>query len=492
LIKRLSEDPASLFYENHTVLDQAQLIEHCPLSTKSEFWVELEAQNVLYDPVVCVAINDWSVISPELTELLKNQNAYIDKNNDEARTLLRYSSEVELGALYKLEEVQEAIKDKPSLITELNKHVDNEAIKLDKFSRILIVPEDLTYFSDFDGVTLDDLKEFFDLDDQSAAWIMNILEETGVLKLQIVQMTRFTTNNQIWTNNNMELLESKLLIENAGILQAIKDNRKILNVTKEVIGQFCRIPDGPEKEQTLDKFYTYLQKKVLETFCYNIWRLNSKLDCSSLPPCIAGPIDEFLADRFAYTFALEEICLSLEKAFQHPLPTPSQVFLPENPFREFYEDLINFGLAIPPRILVTSETIDDIDFEDYEFAETIKSVIHSNRLKLYDQTYYHMGLVSFSTYVRDQGFLVDSDLNNIINNGLKVVVARKNETSGSWLINKIIGFASGVWNQIKKVANSITSFCYSAVQFVCQLPSNTYNPFSVLPYFLPFDILTLT
>ena len=483
MIKRLAEDPVSLVYDDHIVLDQIQLLEYCPLSTKSEFWAELEAQKALMDSVVCLAIKDWSVLSTDLTKHLKKLSPYTVRNNDEARTLLRYSSDVELGTLYKIDEIQKTMADKPDLMNEINKLIDSEVLKFDKFSRILIVPEDMAYFSDFDGVTIDDLEEFFNLDNHGAAWILNILEENGILKCQTVKMARFISNSEKWTSLVRAHLEpnaepkendliSKILYENAGILQKIKNNRKILNLTKDVIGEFCKMPD--ENEETLSKFYTFLQKELLEPYFYNIWRLNSKLDCSSLPSCIVGPLEEFLSDRFAYTFALEEICLSLEEANKHPLPRPSQVFLPENPFREVYEDLVNFGLAIPSRIYVTSDTIDDIDFEDFKYEESIKSVVHSNRLKLYDQTDFHMGLVPFSTYVNDQGFLVDSDLKNIINNGLKVVVSRKNETSGSWLLNNIIGSVSSAWNFMKTVASSIGSFCYSAVQFVCKLPGISY------------------
>lgn len=81
-------------------------------------------------------------------------------------------------------------------------------------------------------------------------------------------------------------------------------------MSKEVVGNYCNIADND-----LFTFYAYLGKaKILEPYLYKIYRLKSKLDCSILSHCIANHIDKFLADRFAYTFALEELCMSLEKA----------------------------------------------------------------------------------------------------------------------------------------------------------------------------------
>jgi hypothetical protein len=86
-----------------------------------------------------------------------------------------------------------------------------------------------------------------------------------------------------------------------------------------------------------------------------------------------------------------------------------------------------------------------------------------------------MDLIPFSTYVLDQGFLIDSDLRNIINNGLKVVVTRKKEKAGSWLLNKVIGGAAWCWNKVKSLASAVGSFCYSVLEFVIHLPGKIFN-----------------
>ena len=181
--------------------------------------------------------------------------------------------------------------------------------------------------------------------------------------------------------------------------------------------------------------------------------------------------------------------MSLEKANKETQPSPTQIFLPENPFRDFYEDLIKNGLAFPSRICVTSDAIEDLDLEYFQYPEKIKSVIFSNRIKLYDQTDFHMELVTFSNYVKTQGFMVDSELNNMQNNGLKLVVTKKKVTTGSWLLNGVISAASYCWCKIKSAANAVTSFCYSIVQWTVNLPGMTL--FFLIQYFLYLNITKL-
>jgi hypothetical protein len=359
-------------------------------------------------------------------------------------------------------------------------------------AKVLVVPGYMSYFSNFDGVKVDDFKEFFNLNDHGAGWIMNKLQENGILQLQTIQMTRCTLNNDKWANlvrvhlkpkakepKEEEPMELKLLFKHAGDLQRIKDNTKLLNVTEEVIAFYCKISIENDKEEIAKKFYNYLIKQnILESYLYNIWRLNSKLDCSSLPRCIADQIDEFLSDRFAYSFALENLCLSLEAANKNPTSTANQIFLPENPFSEVFDDFVQYGLAMPPRLCTSVNDLEDFDYEDFKHEETIKSVVYSNRLKLYDQTDYHMNLTPFATYVLDQNFNIDSDLRAIINNGLKVVVTRKKEKAGWWLLNKVIAGAAWCWNKIKAAASAIASVGYSIVKFCAHLPGQIFNKIS--------------
>ena len=427
---------------------------------------------------------DKSLINKEVLEAFDKLKPYSITDPEEAKTLVRYSNDTNIGIMYKLKNVEDLFDKNQNLKEELHKLVDKGSLKLDKMAKILIIPEQMSYFSDFDGVTTDDLKEFFDLSNHSAGWIMNRLQENGILVLKTVEMIRCTTNNEIWEElvrihlkpnskkaKDEDSMEFKLLFENAAALQRIKDNNKIFNVTREVIAAFCEISTETDEEKTIKKFHNYLiNKKILEPYLYNIWRLNSKLDCSSLPICIANQVDEFLSDRFAYTFALENLCLSLEAANKDPTTHPNQIFLPENPFTEVFDDLVKSGFAMPPRLCTSLNDFESFDYEDFKHRDTIKSILYSNRLKLYDQTDYHMNIIPFETYVLNQGFHIDSDLRSIINNGFKVVVTEKQEKAGWWLLNKVIAGAAWCWNKIKSLANAVASFGYSVVQFCFHLP----------------------
>lgn len=315
MLNRIVKDPGTLFFENHPVLDRAILVKNCPLSNKSEFWVELEAQHSLFNTEMYALVPDPSVLSQELAKQFQKLDPFtISSGNAETKTLLRYSNE-SITTLYKLENVK-GIKD-PKLVLELDQLVARECIKLDKLATILIIPEEMNYFSRFDGITLDDLKSYFKLNNQGAIWILNILQESGVLLQQTVKMMRLTINDSKWEKTiraqlvkdakkplETEPIEIRLLYSKAGVLQLLKENNKLLNVNEEVIRIFCEL-----NEEDAKKFFAYLtNENIIEPYLYNIWRMNSKIDCSALPACIASHIDEFLADRFAYAFALEEVC----------------------------------------------------------------------------------------------------------------------------------------------------------------------------------------
>ena len=478
----MSKDPSSVFFENYNVLDRSLILKHCPLSTKSDFWAELEQQKALHNTEIHLIIEDKSVLSEEARQAFDQLKPYENVDPTDARILVRYSSETNVGTVYKLQDAENLSGNRQKFKDEMNRLIDKGSVKLDKMATVLIVPGDISYFTAFDGVTTDDLKEFFHLTDHGAGWILNMLRSNGILQLQSVQMIRLTTNEETWKKlvrmhleknakkpEKEDPIEVQLLFGNAGVLQQLRDNRKLLNVTEEVIASCLQVPPGVNETEMAKKFYTYLtEKQLLESYVYNIWRLDSKLDCSALPACIADHIDEFLSDRFAYSFALEKLCLSLQAATKDPQPSPHEIFLPENPFVEVFEDFANCGLAMPERLCTSPGSIDDFDYEDFQHAETIKSVLYSNRLKLYDQTDYHMELTPFSTYIVDQGFMVDSDLRAMMNNGLKVVVTRRREKAGQWLLNQVIAAGAWCWNTIKSAASAVASFCYSVVQFVVQ------------------------
>jgi hypothetical protein len=217
----------------------------------------------------------------------------------------------------------------------------------------------MSYFSDFDGLTKDDLKDYFSLDDTGAGWILHILKENQILQLKTVEMKRFDLPNILKKleekPKDTDSDELKLVYKDIKVIKELIKNKKLLNITQDLTQFFFKILEEKNK-----KLYDFsIENKFLVPYEYKIWRLNSKIDCSCLPPCVADHIDELLADRFTYSFALEELCLSLEKANKEPLlNTLRQIFIAENPFNELYDDFIHYGLAIPSRILTSSENFE--------------------------------------------------------------------------------------------------------------------------------------
>lgn len=199
MLNEILNDPTSLAYDKYIVLDPSTLLDKCPLATKSDFWAELNMQKTLHEQFTCLIVKDTSQLSAELVKELNKLTPYlIDNNSDDTRTLLRYSSDLGESTLYKMEDVKNVFIGKQELMYEINKHVNSGVLKLDKLAQILIVPETMGYFSRFDGITLDDIKEFFHLKNSEAAWVLNMLTLKGVLALESVQMMRITTNSQKW------------------------------------------------------------------------------------------------------------------------------------------------------------------------------------------------------------------------------------------------------------------------------------------------------
>ncbi|CAF1681022.1 unnamed protein product, partial [Adineta ricciae] len=270
LINEISKDPTSLAFNDYIVLDRASLLDKCPLSTKSDFWFELKVQQTLYNADVYLMIIDQSVLSKELLEKFKQLKPYSLTDPKQIKTLLRYSDETKMDQMYKLRDVEALLEKNETLKSEIYQHVDKGKLKLDKLANVLIIPERMSYFSDFDGVTIDDIKEYFHVDDDGVKWIMSILQQNEILKLQTVQMTRLTSDQNTWQRSVRSHLEKdakppaesarielKLLYQNAGRLQQIKDHRKLVNVTEEVIAAYCEVPSKPDKEETIKRFYTY-------------------------------------------------------------------------------------------------------------------------------------------------------------------------------------------------------------------------------------------
>uniref|UniRef100_A0A914YDQ9 Senescence domain-containing protein n=1 Tax=Panagrolaimus superbus TaxID=310955 RepID=A0A914YDQ9_9BILA len=175
-------------------------------------------------------------------------------------------------------------------------------------------------------------------------------------------------------------------------------------------------------------------------------------------------VDEYLSDQFAYTFALENLCQSIENSFLEPLEHPHQIYLPENPLKDFCNDFYEIGFVIPQRIISNIKDFELIDFEDFENPEQIKSRLYGYVPKIYYQKHGIFTLTSLSTYFKNQYQKDNFDIRTLMDNGLKVVVSERKEQAGSWLINRIVAAANFVWNKVKAAATVVKNFAFSVVK----------------------------
>lgn len=152
-------------------------------------------------------------------------------------------------------------------------------------------------------------------------------------------MINYGTIRLRFNKNNKE--ETNPIIRHAVSLIQLRNFKAVKNITTGIVDHFCKIGDRDE----LFQFFTLLKsEKILEPVFFTKFRPYEKLECSYLPSCIANELDEFLSDRFAYTFAIEHLCISLDDSITDPT-TPKKLFLQENPKEEFYEQLLSAGIG---------------------------------------------------------------------------------------------------------------------------------------------------
>ncbi|KAE9548611.1 hypothetical protein FO519_008177 [Halicephalobus sp. NKZ332] len=393
-------------YFDSLALEKSLMTEKARLSTRSWFFGQLESMGTLFDIEVVLYIDHE--VKGKLPKNFAKINPVKLPNKTESILFVRLSNQEEFGEMYTLKEVNELMSVDQESKEELQNLLESGYLKPDKIAKVnvLKIKSGIGFFDEYDGVTLEDLGEFFGIDSKVAAWILSVLEENGVLTHQSLQMT----------------------------------------------------------QDLATELYDYLVKEnLLESYVYNIWRLESKLDCSSLPKCIANEIDEFLADRFAFTFALENLMESVDNSLIDT-DTKKQICLPMDPTADLINDLSELGLAMPQRIYKDEWEL--IDFDDYnEHEETLRAIFCSNRFKLRDQTDYHLAVTSFEKYARNSGFFPDAEMKAIVENGIRVVITEKTEDEGWSLMNSFIKCVAKCWNGVKSAAKAVTNFGYQVIKF---------------------------
>jgi hypothetical protein len=458
-------------FNNQSIIGRNTLSDKCLLPIKNDFWSELESKEILHNSVNCISIiSNENPTEDDFVTRIKRELQLLTPNDEDKRTLVNYSMTTNVENQFKLEDVHEIINDDLELKAKFNSLVTNGILKLDKYASATLKP---IQFSHFDAIELNDIKDYFNLDEDFAYIILNNLKENDILQEEQINMTRF--NHTQWNDlvkchlgttslNPEALTETKLLHKYANKLQTIKDHPRMLNITKDLLKVQLTIDDDD-----LTTLYGHLQEsEIIESKIYPIWRLVSTLNCLSLPSCIASQIDEFLEDRFTYKQAFDKLCHSLENNEESPCPTPHEIFLPENSFDNLSIGLVNSGLAMPSRLYKSSSSDDfGVDYKDFEktVIDEIKSVINFNRCKLYDIVHSHFELINLKDYIIDKGEEMNDDMRGIFHNGFRVVVAQRKKQ----IPNPIYSVFRYFWRKICSAAKGVSFFSYSIAQYCHRL-----------------------
>ena len=366
----IKKDVRSQVFDNDTVLDVNIMTAHVKLSHRSGFWMQLKKLDVFVHAKETETEGKEIELEERIKHVLIVNDEFKDKlpawmtnlkpipepNLETLRYQVRLSNETMHGLMYDYSDIR-ALNDK-KYVDEVEALVKSKVIKYDWIGQINVnMLRRIGYFDTFDGVTTTDIAEFFEIDAVSAAWIIDVLSENGVLKRDTIEMHKLTQDNQLWKEKVEVYADNKdktnLIAKHADSLIKIRNLPMLKNVRPGIIGHYCEITDNDE----LLTFYKLLKdEKLLDPFFYTKFRLYGKLDCSCLPSSTANEVDAFLSDRLAYSFALEHLCVALDNSIHDPR-TPKKIFLPEKSQAELYEEFFSSGIGQPSRI----------SQEDYQF-----------------------------------------------------------------------------------------------------------------------------
>ncbi|CAF1252129.1 unnamed protein product [Didymodactylos carnosus] len=275
------------------------------------------------------------------------------------------------------------VKFEKNYLKEIEDLTKSKVVRYDWIGQINVnVLRRIEYFDTFDGVSTTDIKDFFDVDLVSAAWIMDALTEHDVVKRDTMEMHQLTLDEQLWKEKvevyaNKEITdETNLIVKHVDNLIKIRNLLILKNVTPGIIAHYCAFMDN---DQLLTFFKLLKDKNLLAPFFFTKFRLYGKLDCSCLPSSIANEIDEFSSDRSAYSFALEHVCIVLDKSIHDPT-TPKKLFLQENPQDELYEGLLSSGIG--QQSYIAQEDSLFLNLDQYKYKDELIAVMNTHRTKL--------------------------------------------------------------------------------------------------------------
>ncbi|KAE9551560.1 hypothetical protein FO519_005233 [Halicephalobus sp. NKZ332] len=484
IFNKIKKDLMRTSYDNLLVLDQNVLSNKASLSTRGEFWAQMEYMGALDNSEVILIVN--RKINEELPEFFKGIQKVDIYVEQQTPFFIRFSNSTSIeDEIYYFKDVNEIIKNNEKWNDEVNRLINCGFLKLDTIAMLNVLTlKRLGYFEKFDGVTTEDLMEYFGIEKSSAKSILHLLVEEGILEYQSFPMKKIDEKHEIWkkikefityeaeeekkmnsqldgeeqTPNSITKKKENPLRDpfkqHCYSLFELKDNEEIINFTSSVVSRYCGISIDSE-EETL--FYKYLEEeRIIIPYNYWIYRQVSRIDLRSLPQCISLQLDEFFSDRFAFTFALDGILHAINKSIQGE-PTCLQIFLPEDPLVDFEKDLVNYGFVMDARIF--TKDAECIDYEDIGNEELMRKIIETNRCKLHDQTDYHLRLKPFGAHALEEGFVLDTDMRNMIDNGMLVVLSLNTEKDAWSLTSQIFKAGMKVFNAVKSVIKVIGNFC---------------------------------
>ncbi|CAJ0956669.1 unnamed protein product, partial [Mesorhabditis belari] len=442
----------------------SKLEENVLLSNRKSFYQELQENGVLknirhlkyvdpkYETVILNEIEEKKIDSI----LLPEQGHYLLLNNSFKENRLYYRNE------------------------DL-KTVSLQRKMLDEFIGELDLQQvyNLPYFSAFDGVSVHELAEYFQISKESSVWILKNLEEHGILEYQNETRVHFTKDDTVWAEtmkpflpiseesdielpvyDNEELLGWRndgetphLMRRVAKSLQKLRGNREFRNVTLHLLSHSTGIKN-PDELSELCQFL--LKEKLLVEYVYPCFRLNNRLDGSSLPPAIADNVVRYLFNKFAYSFALERLAVDIDntistgaKFYYH------SIFLPENPHKEFFEKLKSQGIISPPRIVAKEYTNHQMD-DNKEVAAILKEYAS----KLLNHTEKHLALKPLENYIRSRNDTPNSEIKQTTEKGMKLIVGVSDESRSWYFTTILIGTTVSGWRRATNAVKTGASYAY--------------------------------
>ncbi|CAJ0948106.1 unnamed protein product, partial [Mesorhabditis belari] len=314
-----------------------------------------------------------------------------------------------------------------------------------------------SYFSDFDGVQVDELAEYFEIPADGAAWLLRSLEEMGVFEQRMETRVQFTPNDELWKNKVLIFLEAKKNEEKNGnpiraVASALENLRRIKDLQHLSI-ELLKYVTELKEDDDVERLYDHLMKeKLIEEYIHSCFRLNSRLDVSSLPASISDQVGLYLMSKFAYSFALERLCVDIDNGNAQKVMFHS-IFLPEYPHKQFFDSLKSQEVISSQRIV--SKEYQNIDEDLFEELDEIKGTLREHASKLLDQTGYHLTLLPLENYILGRSETLNSEIRFVSDKGLKLVVGVGESGLGWKILTNVVG---AVVTAVRTAVSKIKAF----------------------------------